>query len=242
VLGLACYAAVMIWGGLWTPGAFPAIGQFFVVSLGSSLLLLNGIFLDNRVNRFLGLRVWVPFARASYGQYLTHLFVVFWALGWWPRGDHSAAVAVAHVVAFCFVVLAVAVAVGDALYLAVIARQGDGGSRVAFVAGSIAAAGVAAAAAEGSAAVAAGLVAAWAAGTLWIWAFLGVFSIGILIIPAGIYLLSWYPFFARGQFQSFSDLVAYTQWSYSYHHTLTATHPYGSRPWSWPGRRPSGRR
>jgi hypothetical protein len=74
------------------------------------------------------------------------------------------------------------------LYLAVIARQGDGGgSRVAFVAASIAAAGIAAAAAEGSAAIAAGLVAAWAAATLWIWAFLGVFSIGVLIVPAGIF-------------------------------------------------------
>src|SRR4029077_18131890 len=30
------------------------------------------------------------------------------------------------------------------------------------------------------------------------------------------------------------DLVSYTQWSFDYHHTLTATHPYGSRPWSWP--------
>jgi len=75
----------------------------------------------------------------------------------------------------------------DGLYLAVIAQQGNGGSRAAFVAGSIVMAGVAAAAAEGSAALAAGLVAAWAVGTFWIWAFLGVFSIGILIIPAGIF-------------------------------------------------------
>jgi hypothetical protein len=74
------------------------------------------------------------------------------------------------------------------LYLAVISQQEDGGgSRVAFVAVSIAVAGVAAAAAESSAALAAGLVAAWAVGTLWIWAFLGVFSIGILIVPAGIF-------------------------------------------------------
>jgi hypothetical protein len=86
-----------------------------------------------------------------------------------------------------YIAAACALAV-DGLYLAVIAQQGDGGgSRVAFVAGSIAAAGVAAAAAEGSAALAAGLVAAWAVGTLWIWVFLGVFSIGILIIPAGIF-------------------------------------------------------
>jgi dolichyl-phosphate-mannose-protein mannosyltransferase len=64
--------------------------------------------------------------------------------------------------------------------------------------------------------------------------YLAVAVIALFIIPAGIYLVSWYPFFARGQFQSFHDLVAYTQWSFEYHHTLTATHPYGSRPWSWP--------
>lgn len=67
------------------------------------------------------------------------------------------------------------------------------------------------------------------------WAsYLSVALFALFIIPAGIYLLSWFPFFARGQFQSMHDLVAYTQWSFSYHSTLTATHPYGSRPWSWP--------
>jgi dolichyl-phosphate-mannose-protein mannosyltransferase len=64
--------------------------------------------------------------------------------------------------------------------------------------------------------------------------YLSVALISLVIFPAAIYLISWYPFFARGQFQSFHDLVAYTQWSFDYHHTLTATHPYGSRPWSWP--------
>jgi hypothetical protein len=74
------------------------------------------------------------------------------------------------------------------LYLALIAQQGNGGgSRVAFVAASIAAAGVAAAAAEGSAALAGGLAAAWATATLWIWVVLGALSIGILIVPAGIF-------------------------------------------------------
>jgi hypothetical protein len=76
----------------------------------------------------------------------------------------------------------------DGLYLALIAQQGNGGgSRVAFVAASIAAAGVAAAAAEGSTAIAAGLAAAWAAATFWVWVVLGSASIGILIVPAGIF-------------------------------------------------------
>jgi len=119
ILGLACYAAVMIWGGLWRSGAFPVIGQFFVVSIGSSLLIMNGLFLDNRVTRFLGWRGWVPFARASYGQYLTHLFVVFWALGWWPRGAYSTPAAIASVLAFCLVVLFFAASLGATLYLLV---------------------------------------------------------------------------------------------------------------------------
>jgi hypothetical protein len=74
------------------------------------------------------------------------------------------------------------------LYLALISQQGDGGgSRVAFVAASIATAGVAAAAAEGTATLAGGIAAAWATATLWIWVFLGMFSIGILVVPAGIF-------------------------------------------------------
>jgi hypothetical protein len=83
---------------------------------------------------------------------------------------------------------AVCAFVVDGVYLALIAQQGDGGgSRVAFVAAAIATAGVAAAAAEGSTAVAGGLAAAWATATLWIWVVLGAFSIGILVVPAGIF-------------------------------------------------------
>jgi dolichyl-phosphate-mannose-protein mannosyltransferase len=58
--------------------------------------------------------------------------------------------------------------------------------------------------------------------------------LALVILPVGIYIASWYPFFARGQFHNFSDLIAYQQWAYTYHATLTATHPYGSPWWSWP--------
>jgi hypothetical protein len=76
----------------------------------------------------------------------------------------------------------------DGLYLATVSQQGTGiTSRVVFVAASITTAGVAAAAAEGQAALAGGLAAAWATATLWIWAVLGALSIGILIVPAGIF-------------------------------------------------------
>jgi len=59
----------------------------------------------------------------------------------------------------------------DGLYLAVIAQQGNGGSRVAFIAASLAAA---------------SLAAAWAVTTLWIWVWLGIASIGIVIVPAAV--------------------------------------------------------
>jgi len=64
--------------------------------------------------------------------------------------------------------------------------------------------------------------------------YLPVLVLALAIIPAGVYIASWYPFFARGQFRSLADLIAYNQESYRYHATLTATHPYGSPWWSWP--------
>jgi dolichyl-phosphate-mannose--protein O-mannosyl transferase len=58
--------------------------------------------------------------------------------------------------------------------------------------------------------------------------------VALVAIPIGIYIVSWYPFFARGQFQNLSDLMAYQKASFEYHATLKATHPYGSPWWSWP--------
>ncbi|HET9114978.1 MAG TPA: hypothetical protein VFN33_02675 [Gaiellaceae bacterium] len=76
----------------------------------------------------------------------------------------------------------------DAVYLVVISQQGNGGgSRVGFVAASIATAGVAAAVAEGCASFVAGLAAAWGAATLWIWVVLGAASIGIVVVPAAFF-------------------------------------------------------
>jgi hypothetical protein len=75
----------------------------------------------------------------------------------------------------------------DALYLALIAHQENGGSRVGFVAASLAAAGVAAGAGEIPDLPAGGLVGAWAAATLWIWVLLASLSIGILVVPAAIF-------------------------------------------------------
>ena len=64
--------------------------------------------------------------------------------------------------------------------------------------------------------------------------YLAVALVALVAIPAAIYVESWYPFFARGQFHNMADLIAYQKESYIYHATLKATHPYGSPWWSWP--------
>ncbi len=64
--------------------------------------------------------------------------------------------------------------------------------------------------------------------------YLPVAAIALVAIPLFIYVESWYPFFARGQFHNLADLIEYQRQSYIYHATLTATHPYGSPWWSWP--------
>ncbi|MGA7910042.1 MAG: phospholipid carrier-dependent glycosyltransferase [Candidatus Dormiibacterota bacterium] len=64
--------------------------------------------------------------------------------------------------------------------------------------------------------------------------YVSVAIIALVVIPLGIYVASWYPFFARGQFHNLADLIDYQKASYLYHATLKATHPYGSQWWSWP--------
>ena len=64
--------------------------------------------------------------------------------------------------------------------------------------------------------------------------YLVVAAVALVAIPLAIYVESWYPFFARGQFHNLADLIEYQKQSYIYHATLTATHPYGSKWWSWP--------
>jgi dolichyl-phosphate-mannose--protein O-mannosyl transferase len=64
--------------------------------------------------------------------------------------------------------------------------------------------------------------------------YFGVAVVALVAIPLVIYVASWYPFFARGQFHDVADLIEYTKASYIYHATLTATHPFGSPWWSWP--------
>lgn len=71
-------------------------------------------------------------------------------------------------------------------------------------------------------------------GNVFLPSYLAIAIIALVVIPAGIYVVSWYPFFARGQFHNLADLWTYQVQAYTYHKNLTATHPYGSLPWSWP--------
>jgi dolichyl-phosphate-mannose-protein mannosyltransferase len=64
--------------------------------------------------------------------------------------------------------------------------------------------------------------------------YLAVAAVALVAIPIVIYVESWYPFFARGQFHNLADLIEYQRQSFTYHATLKATHPYGSPWWSWP--------
>jgi hypothetical protein len=64
--------------------------------------------------------------------------------------------------------------------------------------------------------------------------YLVVAAVALIAIPAVIYIESWYPFFARGQFHNLADLIEYQKQSFDYHAHLNATHPYGSPWWSWP--------
>jgi dolichyl-phosphate-mannose--protein O-mannosyl transferase len=71
-------------------------------------------------------------------------------------------------------------------------------------------------------------------GGAWWPTYLVIAVVALAVIPVAIYIASWYPFFARGQFQNLADLIAYQKASFDYHAHLTATHPYGSPWWSWP--------
>lgn len=76
-LGIACIAVVWVAGGLQKQGGFVVVAQFLVMALGSGLLLVNGMYLDNRVTRFFAHRAWYPLARISYGTFLLHPFILF---------------------------------------------------------------------------------------------------------------------------------------------------------------------
>ncbi len=82
--------SVWIFGGLYKYGIFVVVFQFLLCALGTGLLILNGLFLNNRVTRILALRLWYPWARISYGIYLIHPFILFFLMTWqWAYPDQA---------------------------------------------------------------------------------------------------------------------------------------------------------
>ncbi len=74
---------VLTWalGGLQQTGMFAVVFQFQWIAIGTGLIIINALFLDNRLTRLLAHRAWYPWARISYGMYLTHPYVLFWLAG-----------------------------------------------------------------------------------------------------------------------------------------------------------------
>ncbi len=130
ISALACFAAVGWWGGLFNPGFFPIVLQFLVLAVGSSLLLLNGLFLGNRLTRFCAHPVWYPLARVSYGIYLIHLFPLFWVLRWWPHLGYGPWGAIASLLGFTVVVALFTVLIAAMLFLILERPLLDWGARL----------------------------------------------------------------------------------------------------------------
>lgn len=56
--------------------------------------------------------------------------------------------------------------------------------------------------------------------------------LAFVVLPVVIYIASFFPLFLKGD--SLWDIVMLQEHMYSYHHGLTATHPYTSKWFSWP--------
>jgi len=85
IMGAMLMGSVWVFGGLQASGAFAIIWQFWVMAVGSSLLIVNGLFCRNVATRFFANQAWYPLARISYGTYLVHMFVLFVILQFWPQ-------------------------------------------------------------------------------------------------------------------------------------------------------------
>ena len=117
ILGVACVGIAMRWGGLRTPGYFPVVWQYFFVAIGSALVLLNGLYLENGFTRMLAWRGWIPLARMSYCTYLIQMYVIFFMLAWWPRGTHGPTGAIVSFFAFSAVCMLLSSLFAGLIYL-----------------------------------------------------------------------------------------------------------------------------
>jgi peptidoglycan/LPS O-acetylase OafA/YrhL len=73
---------VGVYGGINRLGMFPVVFQYFLVAFAIALLIVNGLFLDNRATWIMTNRKPYLIARVSYGIYLLHPYVLFVVLGW----------------------------------------------------------------------------------------------------------------------------------------------------------------
>ena len=115
--GVALIALTWVAGGLHIGGAFPVVGQFTAVSVGVGLVVLNGLFLDNALSRFLASPLWYPLARVSYGAYLLHPFVLFGLLSLYATQHPVSEIGAGTVFALSGTVLLVANALAAAMFL-----------------------------------------------------------------------------------------------------------------------------
>ncbi len=117
LVGFCCVAAVWMFGGLQRDGQFPVVWQFLVMALGTGLILLNCLFLDNRVTRFFAHAVWYPLARVSYGTYLMHPFVLFGLLALYLRRGDLDQLSSASVVVLFVLVMTISTLVASAMFV-----------------------------------------------------------------------------------------------------------------------------
>jgi peptidoglycan/LPS O-acetylase OafA/YrhL len=108
---------VWCFGGLFRTGSFAVVFQFFVLALGSGMLLLNGLFLNNWATRFFSHRIWYPLARISYGTYLLHPFVLFGLLAIYARYAPIGEIRSLGVVVLYVLVMALTTVVAAAMFV-----------------------------------------------------------------------------------------------------------------------------
>jgi peptidoglycan/LPS O-acetylase OafA/YrhL len=119
IAGFALIACAWTFGGVHSDGMFVVVWQFTVLATGIALLLLNGIFLDNWLTRFLSGRYWYPLARVSYGNYLIHPFVVIVvARLFWPEAG-AQALGAGALLALIVIVMAITTVLAAVMFLAV---------------------------------------------------------------------------------------------------------------------------
>ena len=77
IMGFLCFGLAWNFGGLFGNTSMHIVWQFSLFSLGTSLLIICGLFMENHITKFLSISIWYPLARISYGTYLIHPFVLF---------------------------------------------------------------------------------------------------------------------------------------------------------------------